>query len=70
MKLHIIISSITIGAWLIIPDIVTGITGTEFININSIIGASSVFYILIYFLILMCIVKFAIEKVIRISIIE
>jgi hypothetical protein len=45
MKLNIIIVSITIGVWLIIPDILVGIFGPEadFININTIISATSVF---------------------------
>jgi hypothetical protein len=72
MKLNIIICIFTIGVWAIIPDFIVGIVGSkaDFINVNTIISAASVFYIAIYLLVLFAILKFAIYGVVKISLIE
>jgi amino acid transporter len=72
MKLHITISLITISVWAIIPDMITGFVGPKanFININTIISAASVFYIIIYAIILLAVIKYALERCIRNSVIE
>jgi L-asparagine transporter-like permease len=72
MKLNIVIMLITIGMWAIVPDIIVGIVGKEanFINVNTIISASSIFYIIIYVFILLALLKYAFEGCIKLSIFE
>jgi threonine/homoserine/homoserine lactone efflux protein len=56
-----------------VPDIIVGIVNdpnANFINVNTIISASSVFYIAIYLLILVAILKYAIQGCIKLSIFE
>jgi hypothetical protein len=49
-----------------------GTVGKEanFININTIISASSVFYIVIYAIILLAILKYGMQGCIKISVVE
>jgi hypothetical protein len=77
MKLNLIISAVTVSMFSIIPDLIVGIisatSGQEaaqaanFLNVNTIISAASAFYIAIYVIILLAVLKFAIERVFRIS---
>jgi L-asparagine transporter-like permease len=74
IKLHIAITCITIGIWLIVPDVIQGITGTinhndgeSFITINTIISATSVFWIIIYVFVLAAILKYGAKGVINVS---
>jgi hypothetical protein len=72
MKLHIIICLFTIAIWAIIPDVIVGIVGlnADFINVNTIISATSIFYILIYLIILLAILKFSLKGMIETSMAE
>lgn len=70
MKVHVVIIAITIGVWEIIPDIITGFTGASFINVNTIISAASVFFMLIYIFILLSALKFAFKKILFITWLE
>jgi hypothetical protein len=70
MKLHIIIVLLTLGMWLIVPDIILGITGSTFININTIISATSAFYCCVYMIILASLLNYAFKKVIKVPIWE
>jgi hypothetical protein len=72
MKLNIIICLFTIAIWAIIPDIIVGIVGkqADFINVNTIISAASIFYILIYLIILLTVLKFSFKGLIKTGAIE
>lgn len=72
MKANLVVTTISIAAWAIIPDIICGVLGpnSDFININTIQSAASIFYSLIYIFIILTVLKFAIKKIIIISMFE